>query len=298
MARPRIRTIKPEMWEDERIGELPRDARLLLVGLITMADDEGRLRAKPSLIIGHCFPWDDDVTAAKLERWLGAIEYAGIVLRYEHDGKPYIAFRHWRRHQKVNRATASLLPEPPDATILTDNSMSDHGALHEDSVNGHGAVTDRSSPPAQARGSAPVRSTDNDEEEEDDETRARRTRTVDQDQPPDSLNAELADRVPSVLDVLTRIHGERGGNLPTVRGVGLALQAFDDRDHLAVARELEHWALAGFGMRSSTKDWVRQYRAFLDRSTPGSPSRPLAMVGDRPRRFAAERDPARFEGAF
>lgn len=36
-SRPRIRTLKPECWQDEKIGQLSRDARLLFVGLITMA---------------------------------------------------------------------------------------------------------------------------------------------------------------------------------------------------------------------------------------------------------------------
>jgi hypothetical protein len=58
--RPRIRTIKPEMWADEKVGQLSRDARLLFVGLITMADDEGRLRGCPAAILGHVFPYDDD----------------------------------------------------------------------------------------------------------------------------------------------------------------------------------------------------------------------------------------------
>src|SRR3712207_884928 len=98
MSRPRIRTIKPELWADERIGALSRDARLLLIGLVTMADDEGRLRALPAAILGHCFPYDDDAPR-KLSKWLREITDSGAVIAYTVDGKPYIAFRHWKRHQ-------------------------------------------------------------------------------------------------------------------------------------------------------------------------------------------------------
>jgi hypothetical protein len=60
VSRPRIRTLKPEMWADEKVGALTRDARLLFIGLITLADDAGRFRAMPSAILGHVFPYDLD----------------------------------------------------------------------------------------------------------------------------------------------------------------------------------------------------------------------------------------------
>jgi hypothetical protein len=40
----RIRTIKPEFWEDEGNGRLSALARLLFIATFNMADDEGRLR--------------------------------------------------------------------------------------------------------------------------------------------------------------------------------------------------------------------------------------------------------------
>lgn len=139
MSRPRIRTIKPELWQDEKIGELTRDQRILLLGLITMADDEGRLRALSSLILGQVFPWDADVSPVKLRRWMAAIEDTGLVVQYEHDGKPYAAFRHWKRHQRINRPSPSLLPPPPDPEIAAANAVaefserdvSDHGTDHD-----------------------------------------------------------------------------------------------------------------------------------------------------------------------
>ena len=37
----RIRTIKPQFWDDLKIGRLSRDARLLYIGLWNFADDLG-----------------------------------------------------------------------------------------------------------------------------------------------------------------------------------------------------------------------------------------------------------------
>lgn len=116
MSRPRIRSLKPEMWADEKIGRLTRDERLLFVGLITMADDEGRLRAMPSAILGHVFPYDQDA-AKRLEKWLGALETMSLVLRYESSGLPYIALVGWSKHQRINRPNQSELPAPPSANV-------------------------------------------------------------------------------------------------------------------------------------------------------------------------------------
>ena len=137
LQRLRIRSLKPEIWADERIGHLSRDARLLLVGLITAADDEGRLRALPSALCGHVFPYDIDAPK-RLGKWLGELVSSGIVLAYEHEATPYLAFRHWKRHQKVNRPTPSTLPPPPDDEVRLANAVPvNAGDSEGESLNGH-----------------------------------------------------------------------------------------------------------------------------------------------------------------
>jgi hypothetical protein len=110
------------MRQDERYGRLSRDARELFNGLITMADDEGRLMARPAAIVGHCFPFDDDAEA-HVGEWLGEIVAAGMVVSYERANVPYLAFRHWRRHQRINRATPSMLPAPPSRRVAIENRV-------------------------------------------------------------------------------------------------------------------------------------------------------------------------------
>jgi hypothetical protein len=109
--RPRIRTLKPEIWEDEAVGGLGPWERLLFVGLITMADDEGRLRALPSAIAGHVFPYDD-LPPSKIIRLLEAVNATGLVCRYAHGGTDYVQIKGWCDHQKINRPTQSTLPAP------------------------------------------------------------------------------------------------------------------------------------------------------------------------------------------
>ncbi len=122
MARARIRSIKPELWQDEKIGDLSRDARLLLLGMLTMADDEGRLLATPMVLLGHVFPFDSDAQK-RLGGWILEVKRSEIVVFYENNGKPYAAFRHWKRHQKINKPNPSTLPEPPVREVALENRV-------------------------------------------------------------------------------------------------------------------------------------------------------------------------------
>lgn len=115
-SRPRIRSLKPEMWQDEKIGRLSRDARLLFVGLITMADDDGRFRAPPAIILGHCFPFDGDA-GKKLDRWLEELAGLRLVVLYEHDGLPYGVIPKFRTHQRISHPKDSILPCPNGALV-------------------------------------------------------------------------------------------------------------------------------------------------------------------------------------
>ena len=152
--RPRIRSVKPEMRRDERYGRLSIPARELFNGLITMADDEGRFRALTSAIVGDVFPFDDPAPA-KIKAWVKEIQDSGMVLFYKDGSTPYGAFRHWAKHQKINRPTPSELPEPPDPKVAKDNSivrtdkgwrqwlsLKDQDGLTESSVSLHDVLTE------------------------------------------------------------------------------------------------------------------------------------------------------------
>lgn len=104
----RIRTVKPRVWHDEQIIEISRDARLLFIVLITMADDEGRFLASPSVIVGHGYPEDMDALK-RIPRWLAELEGTGLVQLY---GKRYGRLPSWDRHQKISHVTPSTIPSP------------------------------------------------------------------------------------------------------------------------------------------------------------------------------------------
>lgn len=108
----RIRTIKPSFWGDEAVADLTRDARLVLIGLISSADDEGRFLASHSAICGYLFP-HDTITPAKLRTWLDEIAATKIVRFYTVGRREYGAFPNWKKHQRISKPQPSPLPAPP-----------------------------------------------------------------------------------------------------------------------------------------------------------------------------------------
>lgn len=110
----RIRSIRPEIWDDEAVAEISREARLLFIGLITQADDDGRLPAQPRWLISKIYPYDE-LTATELEHWLAELDRAGLILLYAHAGRQYIVLPAWEENQYIDKRyyRESKLPEPP-----------------------------------------------------------------------------------------------------------------------------------------------------------------------------------------
>ena len=112
----RIRTIKPEFPQSETVGTLSRDARLLFIQLWTIADDAGRARAADRLLAGQLYPYDDDAPQL-IGGWLAELESKGFVRRYEVDGTRYLDIPTWSRHQRIDNAGKSHIPEHPGKDV-------------------------------------------------------------------------------------------------------------------------------------------------------------------------------------
>lgn len=107
--RYRIRSLKPEFFRDEKVQRLSRDARLLFVGLICHADDEGRLNGDVLSIRALVFP-RDELTAKKVRTLLDAIDSLGLIHTYDAEGFPWIEITGWNKHQSINKRTPSRIP--------------------------------------------------------------------------------------------------------------------------------------------------------------------------------------------
>ena len=112
---PRIRSIKPETFEDELLGKLPREVRLLYIGLWTLSDDEGRFRASPGWVRSSLFPYDEDLTPHEVGSWLATLAAEERIHLYEVAGQQYGVVVRWRQHQKISHPGTSRLPAPPQS---------------------------------------------------------------------------------------------------------------------------------------------------------------------------------------
>jgi hypothetical protein len=116
----RIRTIKPSFWGSRPVARLSRDARLVAIGLISFADDDGRFLASTATINGYVFP-NDELPNAKVRKWIDECMATALVHEYEVDGIRYGCLPTWHEHQVINRYTPSSLPEP-DVTCTPRNT--------------------------------------------------------------------------------------------------------------------------------------------------------------------------------
>lgn len=123
---PRIRTLKPEHKQHRKIGPLSDREYRVWVGLVTEADDDGRLVADPAQLRALLFPYHPRVQVAHLEAALSALARSGLIRLYTVNGTRYADLPSWHDHQSINKRVASKLPPYND-------SRSTPVALPEDS---------------------------------------------------------------------------------------------------------------------------------------------------------------------
>lgn len=110
----RTRYLKPGFFQNDRLAELGPWHRLLFAGLWTIADRCGRLEDRPKRIKGELFPYDTvDVDALLADLSAGPDPF---VVRYEADGRRYLALPKFLSHQKIHANEApSVIPACPSS---------------------------------------------------------------------------------------------------------------------------------------------------------------------------------------
>lgn len=123
----RARNIKPGFFRNADLVELSYEARLLFIGLWTIADRSGRLEDRPKQIKMELFPADN----IDCEVVLGQLESIGMIARYDALGVKCIQVVNFAKHQNPHRdEKASILPTPDG-----------HIAEHEEAPKKHGKNT-------------------------------------------------------------------------------------------------------------------------------------------------------------
>lgn len=103
----RARNIKPGFFRNAELVELSYEARLLFIGLWTIADRDGRLEDRPKQIKMELFPAD----SLDCDAILKSLEEIGMIARYEIGGKRYLQVINFLKHQNPHKdERASTIP--------------------------------------------------------------------------------------------------------------------------------------------------------------------------------------------
>ena len=104
----RIRTLKPELLEDEKTAGLPDDAFRLFVSLILLADDYGNARANAIWLKGQvwwCLEHSGDIP-----EMLRRLSGVSLITVYEVNGQSYLHVNGWEKHQKISHKGKPRIP--------------------------------------------------------------------------------------------------------------------------------------------------------------------------------------------
>lgn len=134
----RIRSIKQDFFLNEELATVSSDARLLAIGLWTIADKSGRLEDRPLKIKAQLFPYHNVDISALLDE----LDQQGIgfVRRYTVDRQNYIQVKNFEKHQKPH-------PKEPDSTIPAPDAVKDPGPA----VEKHGSPVMHDAPAVKSR---------------------------------------------------------------------------------------------------------------------------------------------------
>ncbi len=124
---PRIRSIKPQFWLDEKLGKIPRDARLLYIGLWNLSDDQGVFEWRPERIKIQLFPYDTDVTNANLETWLTLLVDIGDVVKFQNGSDNFGYIPTFLKHQEIKNPSKWKFAEIPTGLINSTPALTQGG---------------------------------------------------------------------------------------------------------------------------------------------------------------------------
>lgn len=109
MARKRM--VDPSIWQSEDFSKLSTLAKLVFIGLFSLADDEGRGRANPTYLKSSLFPYNEGLRSTDIEKTLLEISSNMSVIFYSYNGSSYYELLSWDIFQKIDRPTPSQIPE-------------------------------------------------------------------------------------------------------------------------------------------------------------------------------------------
>lgn len=130
----RIRSIRPEFYDSESMGDVSWDARFVFECLWSYVQDNGVNRDNARMIRGTCMPYDSDEVIPRIEAALDELEAVGCIVRYTWRGKRLLWLPGFLVYQKIDRPSTCLFPTPQqveegECSTVTRDTLATHSRV-------------------------------------------------------------------------------------------------------------------------------------------------------------------------
>lgn len=115
--------LDPSIWSSEDFNSLDILGRLVWIGMMSNADDEGIGPAKAVYLKSIIFPYDECIRVADIDKALNDISTKMSVIFYAHDDREYYYLFRWKQWQKVDKPRQSTFPKLSDRSKILRNSV-------------------------------------------------------------------------------------------------------------------------------------------------------------------------------
>lgn len=116
------RLLKEGITDSPKIDRLTPEEEVFFYRLLVIADDYGRIDARPAVLRARCFPLKESLTVHKIESWLLALQRADLLHRYQVGSEVFAEIANWE--QRVR--SKGRYPQPTGTCWLSlDGQLSD-----------------------------------------------------------------------------------------------------------------------------------------------------------------------------
>lgn len=121
MALGQRRMVYTNLWQNESFAKMTKLARLVYIGLITLADDDGRLKGNTTLLKSQIFPYEPRISVDDIKKAVKEAVNAKLIIFYKEGNNYYIAHPNWTKYQllRADRKRDSAIPPPNDNQMTT-----------------------------------------------------------------------------------------------------------------------------------------------------------------------------------
>lgn len=134
------RLIREGFLDSDRINGLSESAQLFFVRLMLVVDDFGRFDGRPSMMRSKCYPISDGVVLDKITSMLNEVCEAGLIHKYEVDGKPYICLVQFNQRLRTKKAKypgpEKPIEKPSDIDVVCGDGQDDIEQGGDEAVSG------------------------------------------------------------------------------------------------------------------------------------------------------------------